>query len=591
MLSTLACLVALVPQGGAAAETATTVGSVVDAAGAPVAGAQVRFLSRQIPRALVGEQDRRVVTTDDRGRFRVELLEGECYTAWASWSGQATTLVEGVQGGEFLELRGSRGTDPFVVRVEGLQAWPDSAQFTVRALVGGENVEFVACPRDGEVFRAPPLPPIRLRAIEVLDGRGEVLAARSAQDLDGEFSIDIDEPLTFPVEVVDAQGAPLAGAEVRWHIRNYWYTESDTVAGMQRFRTPFPLVATTDEHGEADVRVPESAMKTLLLVTSKPGYRMSIDGFKGGAIVNNGKTTDGFEGPPQLRISLNPSEPASIDLRDDGVPQAEGYLRMGLRITIKTGNGSYGTIMPFDARIEGGRAVFPSPLPTGTGIEVLETRLSKRARQALRERHGFAPRLWRLAEPERFEAWTDFEDPLALRGARPVQVVTPDGRPAARVGVLYRDARSATMGVRTDRVGRALLPGGLPAGGPVGSCSTAGFAARALDDDGRVELKLQPMLPLLVRVRVDGRPPGEPMFVHPTGLTPQGESDVVTWVASQGGSLRTGSWSDRDGVVRVLLPPVAGDVSFRSNRKIVDGDHCSWNPGDITEHELSVAPR
>ncbi|MCK5941651.1 MAG: hypothetical protein KAI24_06765, partial [Planctomycetes bacterium] len=128
-------------------------------------------------------------------------------------------------------------------------------------------------------------------------------------------------------------------------------------------------------------------------------------------------------------------------------------------------------------------------------------------------------------------------------------------------------------------------------GGPVGSCSTAGFAARALDDDGRVELKLQPMLPLLVRVRVDGRPPGEPMFVHPTGLTPQGESDVVTWVASQGGSLRTGSWSDRDGVVRVLLPPVAGDVSFRSNRKIVDGDHCSWNPGDITEHELSVAPR
>ncbi|MFN3243556.1 MAG: carboxypeptidase-like regulatory domain-containing protein [Planctomycetota bacterium] len=594
MLASLAFCIALVPQGGV-----KTAGTVVDVDGSPVANAQVTFLSRQIPRALHGVEDRRVATTDERGRYRVELAKETSYSAWATWPERATDVVEGVMGGSFLGLRGVPGTGSYEVRIDGIDAWPDHAEFTVRALVGASNVDFVPCEREGDGFRVPPLPPMTVRAIEVLDPRGEIVAVGSAQNTQDGYTFAMSPPVEFPIEVVDAQGAPVAGAEVRWHIRNYWYSADDTLAFMQRFRSPCPVVARTDADGEADVRVPEKAVDDLWLITSKDGFRMSIDGFHRGQVVQGGVGTGDVPKPRQLRVVLKQADVERIDLTDRGLPQAEGFLRMGLRIYVKSKNSTRGTILPFNAPIEDGKAVFRSPLPAKTEVELLEVSLTDVVRDKLRERFGFAPRFWRLAEPETFAVDKVVEDPLGLRDARMVQVTAADGRPAAHVGVLYRDDRGSTMGVRVDRLGRALISGHVGRGSPIGSCSMRGFAARSMPEEisERVLLQLQEMVPLAVRVEVDGDPVAEPVLVQPTGLQPDeaeggdGVGAAGAWIVEQASSLLPGVWSDASGVVMLRLPPIGGRLSLRSSRKVVDGGTLVWEPGRTKEHVVTIESR
>jgi len=589
MLATLACLFALIPQGGV-----KTAGTVVDVDGKPVANAQVTFLSRQIPRALHGSEDRRSATTDDRGRYRVELARDVSYSAWATWPDRASKVVEGVMGGAFVELRGVPGTAGFALTIEGLDAWPDHDEFTVRALVGGANVDFVPCEREGDAFRVPPLPPMSVRAIEVLDGRGEIITAGSAQHTGEDCSFSITEPTQFPIEVVDDAGKPVAGAEVRWHIRNYWYSTDDTLAFMQRFRSPCPVVARTDADGKAEVRVPEKAIKDLWLITSKDGYRMSIDGFHRGKWVQNGKGAGDLPERRRLRVTLTACEPERIDLRHEGVPQATGFLRLGLRIYVETNRSTHGTIMPFNAPIVDGQAVFRSPLPPDTEVELMEATLSGFARDKLRERFGFAPRFWRLAEPEKLGKAKQIEDPLGLLEARKVQVTAADGRPAAHVGVLYEDRGGSTMGVRVDRLGRALISGRVVRDSPVGSCSVRGFAAVTVPEEvgKQIVLQLQDMVPLAVRVEVDGDAVGEPAMVQPTGLQPE-EGDesghaAGAWLVKQACSMLPACWTDRQGVATVLLPPFAGRVSLRTTPKVVDGGTFFWDPAEVREHVVTV---
>jgi hypothetical protein len=122
LLCTFALLLAL--QGGPAEHRVRVEGSVVDAAGKPIAGAQVT-LHAQPPVPLASEApDRIVVRSGNGGRFAAELLLQRDYLAWAAADGGFRTPVEPVVYGRPLELR-QANVERLAVAVQlvGLEAW------------------------------------------------------------------------------------------------------------------------------------------------------------------------------------------------------------------------------------------------------------------------------------------------------------------------------------------------------------------------------------------------------------------------------------------------------------------------------------
>jgi hypothetical protein len=321
-------------------------GRVLDAAGAPVAGARVTLVHRPVALAReYGKLDHRESTTDERGRFRVEVLRGRPYSAFASWGGPEAPVVsacmENAVGGSSPTLREQAAAIvPLRVAIHGLDAWEELGPFGFRA------VPYTVQPWTVPLFRAedgslllPPLPGTGC-TLEVLTREGEVLFGawlthgrqarvgienREPGSSAGLQLLHVPPPLAIPLEVVAAgAGTPIAGAEIR--VRSNWYAHSlPTWASMRALTTSdaWRRVGISDAEGRATVRVPvegrlqERGSKAhCCFWISSPGRANAFAGWTNGHAYRDSEFLEHDAWP--VRVGLHEAEPVRGRVTLDG---------------------------------------------------------------------------------------------------------------------------------------------------------------------------------------------------------------------------------------------------------------------------------
>lgn len=267
----VALLAPIRAQGGEARRP--TFARVVDAAGAPVAGAVVTFAGG-VPHlgTRVGPHDVQVVATDARGRARAKLREGLCYVAWAAAAvdgGEGVSDVTGYFGaGALRELRCRPGAPPRRIELRGVEAWAANGPLRVFAVTPSPGTETELALVDGAV-QVPPLPAWHL----------EVRTA-DAQPLWQFWSpgerVVLPPPQRLAVRVVDEHGAPLPGACLTQRIGRQARWSHDALTGSpDEVRRP---LGTVGEDGAATLTIcspgdllQDPAVRDVLLFASAPG--------------------------------------------------------------------------------------------------------------------------------------------------------------------------------------------------------------------------------------------------------------------------------------------------------------------------------
>lgn len=193
-----------------------TVGRVVDAAGAPVVGAEVVFASSP---PLVDEtfSPAEVVraTSDADGRYRAGLRTGRSYTGWAvgpaaQGGGTCSEYREGVLAGEIVEFALGQPVDGPLLHVDGLDELGDGGPFVLQLRAGGRHSPVWTLPiaSDGSV-EVPRLPPGGVASI--LDARGAVRVGVAIRNRD---HVGVPPARRIRCIVRDENGQPIAGALV-----------------------------------------------------------------------------------------------------------------------------------------------------------------------------------------------------------------------------------------------------------------------------------------------------------------------------------------------------------------------------------------
>ncbi len=284
ILVTVAGLVAQQPQ----AERRPMLGRVLDQDGAPAAGAEVTlvgavgvFQAQCVPADVV------TVRTDERGRFRTDLLPLALYTAWAAGppdengARAVSEAAANVGVGPPIELR-LGAPERHVITVTGLEPWADLGPFRLRLQLPFAVIHDVECPigAEGEAV-LPPLPQTGLDLL-LLTADGQPLAHRYTTVQGQQFALP--PPRELPVRAVDAAGKPVAGVAVDLRIAMIYSRQRDFAVAA---RTPFRRVGVTGADGTATVRVPldqdpfESNPRECLLIGSKAGFGDSVSGWSG----------------------------------------------------------------------------------------------------------------------------------------------------------------------------------------------------------------------------------------------------------------------------------------------------------------------
>ena len=210
-------------------------GLVRDRAGEPWPSAQVTLLSRPIPRnEWVGSADRIDVVTDERGRFRAEILPNRPYSAWAVQSVQGngdtyrhSNLVENVFPNVPVILGEAGDPRPRKrLRVRGREAWKDSAPLRIQVVGTAANalIEHLDLDQAGEAL----LPPMAgaVCTAEVYTDSGQLLWEQQvslAQSGDAPLELSLPAPFPILVAVRDKAGTqPLIGARILQRVRQGW---------------------------------------------------------------------------------------------------------------------------------------------------------------------------------------------------------------------------------------------------------------------------------------------------------------------------------------------------------------------------------
>ncbi|GEM_PF-6709271 len=160
-------------------------GRVRDLAGGPWTGANILCVSQLFPEhpSIPAFEDRVETTSDRRGRFRVDLLEGRIYSVYA-WSKQGAGRVSGVlanlSAGSSISLKETKPPLPPKVRILGLEEWRKvhgPLHFRVAVFLPPRLLLPIELEEDG-IARLPPLPPEETR-LEILDRNRNPLFSRS----------------------------------------------------------------------------------------------------------------------------------------------------------------------------------------------------------------------------------------------------------------------------------------------------------------------------------------------------------------------------------------------------------------------------
>lgn len=414
-------------------------GVVRDAAGAPLAGAQV-VCSWSPDGSSLAAADRRETTSDAAGRFAVDLVIGRAYCVYAIGPadetrqrrvvGPAFTAV----GGRTLDLVADRITTPVRLKVTGASTWQQAGPLALRILVANDAAlpDFVIA-GDG-TFDLPPLPTTQV-TVSLLDFRRDVIESVpvTAQPL---TECAFAPAVATRFVVVDADDQPVAGASiqspqgVRPRTRRHF---------ASAFQAPMSLreVAVTAADGTAHGLAARKS--TQWFVARHQGACSGLAGVMHGERIENGQPVAADADKP-FRLRLDPRTPRSVQFAGAGEDVVvHGLLRSMVGFRLQNGGGSmlWTTALPR----EGDRW-------TGCGPG--------------------APYVWALGEgtgqrPLRTAAFTQ-EEHLELSTLRrlAVQVVDAAGRPApfATVGLSHGMQGYPvhwTTHLATDAEGRAEL--------------------------------------------------------------------------------------------------------------------------------------
>ena len=207
----LAMLVAATPL--TAQQRRVLSGVAKDAAGEPLAGADVRFVFVARLAEHGDPTDDRTVRTDAQGRFRAELLPCAPYRVWclgppADDGARPASELRLVDSSPFLVLHARSKSLPHTLRIEGLAAWATNGPFRIRVLPGGVQLpEDSILVADGmaTIPAQPcvPRPTSPALALQLIDPRGEVLGKWEPDPDEREWTWTIPPPTTLQVRVVE----------------------------------------------------------------------------------------------------------------------------------------------------------------------------------------------------------------------------------------------------------------------------------------------------------------------------------------------------------------------------------------------------
>ncbi len=341
----------------AAQERLATAGRVLDAARQPLAGATVTFVGSEPP---IGDRfanaDRVVVTTDDKGRFRTELLCGSDYSCWAAGPAGAdgsrtvSEVKNGVRAGTGFELRALHVRSTSRLLVSGLGPWQHLGPLRFEVAVAVAHVH-----REPLVFvdgwaDLPTLPIGTAWLMFVVDREGHLLHGQRMEPQPGDVRLGVPPLRDIPVRVVDPQGAPIAGAQV-----HSWTAIGTRRVSRTQLIDPCRLaewryVGTTGPDGTALVRVPcrEDPFTAddpdgPLLLASQPDCAAAVSGWNHGIVVD-GHMVEKLE-QPMVPFTLHAARSWRGRILDDsGKPLPAVAVQLAASLPIRTHGG--GTARP-----------------------------------------------------------------------------------------------------------------------------------------------------------------------------------------------------------------------------------------------------
>ncbi|MCA8952089.1 MAG: carboxypeptidase regulatory-like domain-containing protein [Planctomycetes bacterium] len=261
-------------------------GRVLDAAGAPVAGAEVVFANRDPGDGLLAADVVRVATGPD-GRFRAELLPTRPYVVWAvaEVDGEVRVTPLARRGSPATELRIDELATVAVRsgRLDGAAAWTDLGGLGVQFVVAGRFAlaEPVSVAADGS-FALPILPPTK---IAVLVFAGDRLVHSADVTLESEPVVELPPPSRIRAKVVDVSAAarlPVAGARLFRTVGAFGVQLGPLPP--RQFVHRFPI-GESDAQGEAELLFAHAGeplvgkgYPVLAFAAVKPGYSDALSG-------------------------------------------------------------------------------------------------------------------------------------------------------------------------------------------------------------------------------------------------------------------------------------------------------------------------
>lgn len=358
-------------------------GTVVDAAGKPVAGAVVQLT---VPgRDGAPPLDALDATTDERGRFRAQALPCTRYEAWAAGPAdgdgvqmvsEVTALAVGQPASLAVRWKGGAGS----IDVEDLDAWQARAPFTLRTTIAGRATDVPVAAKDGG--HAAPLA-ARPRdgadaAVFDRDGRfvyGNRVAARA------NVRLRVPPPFEAALKVVDENGQPIAGARIVQLPRgDGMRIGPTTTTALQLKSSPEPTAGPV----ELGVTGADGVLKALFASRGTPlkgdrpfggdlrlcalasGRAPSYGGADYSDIYEDGKAVDGKE-REALKFTLRPAAPLRVRVVDG--PRQVAGVAVTLRGSADIASGQGWSREWEDVRRAltdaDGRVALPSPPPFG----------------------------------------------------------------------------------------------------------------------------------------------------------------------------------------------------------------------------------
>lgn len=594
--------------GAVAAQTvavrAAHPGRVVDAAGAPVAGAAITFVSVEGHGAM-RDEDVVAATSDANGRYRVQLLPTRSYTAWATQATAAGVLVSAAVPRSPLQTELQFGKDDAVAPVrwqlDGCEAWREVGPLRVQIVVAGcEQLVPTSTPDAQQTVPLPPLPllPWELRVF-CRDRLVYVEASKSWA------AGTLPPPQRLAVQVLDEKGRGLAGAAIARLLAMYPDSLGPFVQPARNDRYP---VAVTDAQGKAEVlvaspRPPEEGVgyPPLAFVATKPGHEPAVSGyssvkFQNGERVEPNVLTMLWRTKRGLQFRLQTQAPGAS--RRVALPdQYAAAVRFGRDEFLPYDKDSSTSV--WHAWTEPIEADHTLALPTrregddGQLLELARVLAPVAAddpfRRAVTPRPLVVPMAWLDADRD-----CDLRKVQALR----LQVLDAVGGPGIGAQVMLAPVGidpSHAMLAETDATGRVVFPV-LPGKWMVAALAGASFGSMVVDVVASLEVVPLPLSPLdRMRVRVvdgEGKPLAGVGFDY-TGASWSGGGDVeqafrtelghqfAGWFLSQA---RTGA----DGCADLpFLACKSLRVEFRARHAELQGAEISLVAGeDITEIEL-----